>query len=62
MLRVSHSTSRVHQTAAEINVPAVTDKDGVAVFENVPIGTYTITEDGSTVPYGYLVADEKRSR
>ena len=43
----------------EINVPAVTDKDGVAVFENVPIGTYTITEDGSTVPYGYLVADEK---
>lgn len=43
----------------EINVPAVTDKNGVAVFENVPIGTYTITEDGSTVPYGYLVADEK---
>lgn len=43
----------------EINIPATTDKDGVAVFENVPIGTYTITEDGSTVPYGYLVADEK---
>ena len=43
----------------EINIPATTDKDGVAKFENVPIGTYTITEDGSTVPYGYLVADEK---
>ena len=43
----------------EINIPATTDKDGIAKFENVPIGTYTITEDGSTVPYGYLVADEK---
>ena len=46
-------------TGREINIPATTDKDGVAKFENVPIGTYTITEDGSTVPYGYLVADEK---
>ena len=46
-------------TGREINIPATTDKDGIAKFENVPIGTYTITEDGSTVPYGYLVADEK---
>ena len=44
----------------EINIPAITDKDGLARFENVPIGTYTITEDGSTVPYGYLVADSKQ--
>ena len=44
----------------EINIPAITDKDGIAKFENVPIGTYTITEDGSTVPYGYLVADSKQ--
>lgn len=43
----------------EINIPATTDKDGVAVFENVPIGTYMIIEDEETVPYGYLVADEK---
>ena len=43
----------------EINIPATTDKDGVAVFENVPIGTYSIIEDEETVPYGYLVADEK---
>ena len=44
----------------EINIPAVTDKDGVAVFENVPIGTYMVIEDEETVPYGYLVADEKK--
>ena len=47
-------------TGREINIPAITDKDGLARFENVPIGTYTITEDGSTVPYGYLVADSKQ--
>ena len=51
--------SGVSDTGREIRIEAVTDKDGVAKFENVPIGTYTITEDGSTVPYGYLVADEK---
>ena len=51
--------SGVSDTGREIRIEAVTDKDGIATFENVPIGTYTITEDGSTVPYGYLVADEK---
>lgn len=51
--------SGVSDTGREIRIEAVTDKDGLAKFENVPIGTYTITEDGSTVPYGYLVADEK---
>ena len=51
--------SGVSDTGREIRIEAVTDKDGIAKFENVPIGTYTITEDGSTVPYGYLVADEK---
>ncbi len=46
-------------TGREINIPATTDKDGVAVFENVPVGTYMVIEDEETVPYGYLVADEK---
>ena len=46
-------------TGREINIPATTNKDGIAVFENVPIGTYSIIEDEETVPYGYLVADEK---
>ena len=52
--------SGTSDTSREINIPAITDKDGIAKFENVPIGTYTITEDGSTVPYGYLVADSKQ--
>lgn len=52
--------SGTSDTGREINIPAITDKDGLARFENVPIGTYTITEDGSTVPYGYLVADSKQ--
>ncbi len=52
--------SGVSDTGREINIPAITDKNGLARFENVPIGTYTITEDGSTVPYGYLVADSKQ--
>ena len=52
--------SGISDTGREINIPAITDKDGLAKFEGVPIGTYTITEDGSTVPYGYLVADSKQ--
>ena len=40
-----------------IKLEAVTDKDGKATFNGVPIGTYTITEDGKTVPAAYFVAD-----
>lgn len=52
--------SGISDTGREIIIPAITDKDGLAKFEGVPVGTYTITEDGSTVPYGYLVADSKQ--
>ena len=52
--------SGVSDTGREIRIEAVTDKDGLAKFEGVPVGTYTITEDGSTVPYGYLAADSKQ--
>lgn len=52
--------SGISDTGREIRVEATTDKDGLAKFEGVPVGTYTITEDGSTVPYGYLVADSKQ--
>lgn len=52
--------SGISDTGREIHIEAVTDKDGLAKFEGVPVGTYTITEDGSTVPYGYLVADSKQ--
>ena len=41
----------------EVNLEATTDADGVALFEEIPVGVYTITEDGATVPTGYLVAD-----
>ena len=47
--------SGISDTGREIRIEATTDKDGLAKFEGVPVGTYTITEDGSTVPYGYLV-------
>ena len=49
--------SGVTDTGRDIELTATTDETGLAVFENVPVGTYTITEDESTVPYGYLVAD-----
>ena len=52
--------SGISDTGREIRIEATTDKDGLAKFEGVPIGTYTITEGGSTVPYGYLVADSKQ--
>ena len=52
--------SGISDTGREIRIEANTDKDGLAKFEGIPIGTYTITEDGSTVPYGYLVADSKQ--
>lgn len=52
--------SGVSDTGREIRIETVTDKDGLAKFEGVPVGTYTITEDGSTVPYGYLAADSKQ--
>ena len=52
--------SGISDTGREIRIEATTDKDGLAKFEGVPVGTYTITEDGSTVPYGYLAADSKQ--
>lgn len=52
--------SGISDTGREIRIEATTDKDGLAKFEGVPVGTYTITEDGSTVPYNYLVADSKQ--
>ena len=49
--------SGTSDSGREISIEAITDANGDAVFENVPIGTYTITEDGSTVPAAYLVAE-----
>ena len=49
--------SGTSDSGREIEITATTDANGIAEFENIPIGTCTITEDGDTVPYGYLTAD-----
>lgn len=51
--------SGTSDSGREIRLTAVTDKDGKAEFTGIPIGTYTITENGDTVPTGYLVADSQ---
>lgn len=51
--------SGTSDSGREIEIKAVTDNDGKATFTNIPIGTYTITENGDTVPTGYLVADDQ---
>lgn len=51
--------SGTSDSGREIEIKAVTDNDGKATFSNIPIGTYTITENGDTVPTGYLVADDQ---
>lgn len=43
----------------DIRLTSVTDKNGNATFTAVPVGTYTITENGDTVPVGYMVADDQ---
>ncbi len=54
---ISFVLSGTSDSGRDISITAVTDKNGIATFENIPIGTYTITEVKSTVPAGYLVAD-----
>lgn len=54
---ISFILSGTSDSGRDISITAVTDKNGIATFKNIPIGTYTITEVKSTVPAGYLVAD-----
>ena len=49
----------ISDTNSDIERELFTDENGEALFENLPIGKYTVTEDGSTVPAAYLVADEQ---
>ena len=51
--------SGTSDSGREIRLTAVTDKDGKASFTGIPIGTYTIIENGDTVPTGYLAADSQ---
>ena len=50
----------ISDTNKDMKFEADTDENGVAMFDNIIIGKYVITEDGSTVPTAYLVADSKQ--
>lgn len=41
-----------------VNVSGTTE-NGKITFSNIPIGTYTLSEDASTVPDGYLAASDR---
>lgn len=43
----------------EIYLIGTTDENGEYVFENVPLGTYSVFEDGSTIPCGYITAESQ---
>ncbi len=49
--------SGTSDSGREVSIEAITDSDGIATFNAVPIGTYTVTEKGSSVPYAYMTAD-----
>ena len=49
----------ISDTNKDLKFEAVTDENGVAMFDKLVIGKYTVTEDGSTVPAAYLTADEQ---
>ena len=49
--------SGTSDTGREISIEATTDSNGIANFDNVPLGSYTVTEKGSSVPYAYMTAD-----
>ncbi len=49
--------SGTSDTGREISIEATTDSNGIANFENVPLGSYIVTEKGSSVPYAYMTAD-----
>ena len=49
----------ISDTNKDLKFEATTNENGVAMFDKLVIGKYVITEDGSTVPAAYLVADEQ---
>lgn len=51
--------SGTSDSGRDIRLTSVTNTNGNATFTAVPVGTYTITENGDTVPVGYMVADDQ---
>ena len=56
---IKFTLSGTSDSGLDVNITAITDKDGKATFDKIPIGTYQINEEGLTVPTGYLVADKQ---
>lgn len=46
--------SGISDMGSNFTTTMTTDKNGLAVSEPIPVGTYTITEDKSTIPAGYI--------
>ena len=46
-------------TGRDVEYTATTDKNGMAVFNNIPVGTYVVNEDPDSVMIAYLIADEQ---
>lgn len=46
--------SGISDMGNDFTTTMTTDKNGLAVSEPIPVGTYTITEDKSTIPAGYI--------
>jgi hypothetical protein len=46
--------SGISDMGSDFTTTMTTDKNGLAVSEPIPVGTYTITEDKSTIPAGYI--------
>lgn len=46
--------SGTSDAGVKVSTTVTTDKNGVAVSEPILVGTYTITEDKSTIPAGYI--------
>ncbi|MGN1130672.1 MAG: SpaA isopeptide-forming pilin-related protein, partial [Ruminococcus sp.] len=54
---IGFTLSGTSDSGRAISKYGTTDASGELSFENIPIGRYTITEDGDTVPTAYLVAE-----
>lgn len=42
----------------EIQLTQITGENGIAVFENIPVGSYTLTEVKESIPDGYIAVGE----
>jgi site-specific recombinase XerC len=53
---IKFTLSGTSDNGTVINMTAATDKSGVVTFSNIPVGSYSLFEDSSTVAAGYKIA------